>query len=292
MHNRVSRREFRNMLIPGAAVLLPGVANALAARVVADLGFPVAYVTGAGIANTFLGVPDIGLVSVTELAEHVAAIRDAFPGPLVVDADTGFGNAVNLVRTVQLLERAGADALQIEDQVFPKRCGHFTGKQVIPTAEMVTKIKAAVDTRRDGDLLIIARTDAIAPEGFEEAIARAAAYHEAGADVTFVEAPTSMEQIADIPRLLPWPQLLNIVIGGRTPELPNEKVKELGYAGVIYANVALQSALLGMQAALGELRRNGSMRDAAKLVIDFSERQRLVRKDEFDALEREYAEKH
>ena len=292
MHNRVSRREFRNMLAPGAAVLLPGVANALAARVVADLGFPVAYVTGAGIANTFLGVPDIGLVSVTELAEHVAAIRDAFPGPLVVDADTGFGNAMNLVRTVQLLERAGADALQIEDQVFPKRCGHFSGKHVIPTAEMVTKIKAAVDTRRDGDLLIIARTDAIAPEGFEEAIARAAAYREAGADVTFVEAPTSMEQIADIPRLLPWPQLLNIVIGGRTPELPNEKVKELGYAGVIYANVALQSALLGMQAALGELRRNGCMRDATNLVIDFSERQRLVRKDEFDALERAYAEPH
>jgi 2-methylisocitrate lyase-like PEP mutase family enzyme len=290
MQSRVSRREFRNMLVPGAAVLLPGVANALAARVVADLGFPVAYVTGAGIANTFLGVPDIGLVSVTELAEHVAAIRDAFPGPIVVDADTGFGNAMNLVRTVQLLERAGADALQIEDQVFPKRCGHFAGKHVIPTAEMVTKIKAAVDTRRDGDLLIIARTDAIAPEGFEEAIARAAAYREAGADITFVEAPTSMEQIADIPRLLPWPQLLNIVIGGRTPELPNEKVKELGYAGVIYANVALQSALLGMQAALGELWRKGSMRDATTLVIDFSERQRLVRKDEFDALEREYAE--
>src|SRR5262245_13193577 len=170
MQSRVSRREFRNMLTPGAALLLPGVANelaargaaapgaslllrgvanALAARVVAALGFPVAYVTGAGIANTFLGVPDIGLVSVTELADHVAAIRDAFPGPLVVDADTGFGNAINLVRTVQLLERAGADALQIEDQVFPKRCGHFTGKHVIPTAEMVTKIKAAVDSRRD-----------------------------------------------------------------------------------------------------------------------------------------------
>jgi len=137
MTSRVSRREFRNMLSPGAALLLPGVSNALAARVVADQGFPVAYVTGAGIANTFLGVPDIGLVTVTELAEHVAAIRDAFPGPLVVDADTGFGNAVNLVRTVQLLERAGADALQIEDQVFPKRCGHFSGKHVIPAAEMV-----------------------------------------------------------------------------------------------------------------------------------------------------------
>ena len=161
--------------------------------------FPAAYVTGAGIANTYLGIPDIGLVTVTELADHVAAIRDAFPGPLVVDADTGFGNALNMVRTVQLLERAGADALQIEDQVFPKRCGHFAGKEVIPTAEMVAKVKAAVDTRRDRDLLIIARTDAIAPEGFEAAIERAAAYREAGADVTFVEAPTSMEQIADIP---------------------------------------------------------------------------------------------
>jgi 2-methylisocitrate lyase-like PEP mutase family enzyme len=290
MPKRVSRREFCNMLTPGAALLLPGVSNALTARVVADLGFPVAYVTGAGIANMYLGVPDIGLVSVTELADHVAAIREVFPGPLVVDADTGFGNALNMVRTVQLLERAGADALQIEDQVFPKRCGHFAGKHVIPAAEMVQKVKAAVDSRRDGDLLIIARTDAIAPEGYEAAIERAAAYHEAGADVTFVEAPTSMEQIADIPRRLPWPQLLNIVMGGRTPEFPNAKVKELGFAGVIYANVALQAAVLGMQAALGELKRQGHMGDAAKMLVDFSERQRLVHKDEFDALERKYAD--
>ncbi len=209
--------------------------------------------------------------------------------PLVVDADTGFGNAVNVVRTVRLLERAGADALQIEDQVFPKRCGHFTGKEVIPAAEMAGKIKAAVDARRD--LLIIARTDAIAPEGYEAALARAAAYREAGADVTFVEAPTSIEEIADIPRRLPWPQLINIVLGGRTPELPNDKLKELGYAGVIYANVALQSALKGMQAALGELRRRGHMGDATEMVVDFSERQRLVHKDEFDALECRYAAK-
>src|SRR5262249_37307952 len=193
MTSRVSRRDFRNMLSPGAALLLPGVSNALAARVVADQGFAAAYVTGAGIANTFFGVPDIGLLTVTELAEHVAAIREAFPGPLVVDADTGFGNALNMVRTVALLERAGADALQIEDQVFPKRCGHFAGKEVIPAAEMIGKIKAAVDARRDHDLLIIARTDAIAPEGFEPALARAAAYHEAGADVTFVQPPTSMD---------------------------------------------------------------------------------------------------
>jgi 2-methylisocitrate lyase-like PEP mutase family enzyme len=290
MTNRVSRREFRNMLVPGAALLLPGVSNALTARVVADQGFPVAYVTGAGIANTYLGVPDIGLVSVTELADHVAAIREAFPGPLVVDADTGFGNAINMVRTVRLLERAGADALQIEDQVFPKRCGHFSGKHVIPAAEMVQKIKAAVDSRHDGDLLIIARTDAIAPEGYDAAIDRAQAYREAGADVTFVEAPPTPEQIADIPRRLPWPQLANIVLGGRTPEFPNAKLKELGYAGVIYANVALQAAVLGMQAALGELRRKGHMGDASKLVVDFYERQRLVQKDEYDALERKYAE--
>jgi 2-methylisocitrate lyase-like PEP mutase family enzyme len=288
MASHVSRRELRSMLTPGAALLLPGVANALAARIVADQGFTAAYVTGAGIANTFLGVPDIGLVTVTELAEHVAAIRAAFPGPLVVDADTGFGNPLNMVRTVELLERAGADALQIEDQVFPKRCGHFAGKEVIPAAEMVAKVKAAVDTRRDRDLLIIARTDAIAPEGFEAAIERAAAYHDAGADVTFVEAPTTMEQITDIPRRLPWPQLANIVLGGRTPELPNEKLKELGYAGVIYANVALQAAVKGMQAALGELRRKGHMGEAIGMVADFAERQRLVHKDDYDALERKY----
>jgi 2-methylisocitrate lyase-like PEP mutase family enzyme len=276
------------MLSPGAALLLPGVANALAARIVADQGFTAAYVTGAGIANTFLGVPDIGLVTVTELAEHVAAIRAVFPGPLVVDADTGFGNPLNMVRTVELLERAGADALQIEDQVFPKRCGHFSGKEVIPAAEMVAKVKAAVDTRRDRDLLIIARTDAIAPEGFEAAIERAAAYHDAGADVTFVEAPTTLEQIADIPRRLPWPQLANIVLGGRTPELPNEKLKELGYAGVIYANVALQAAVKGMQEAMGELRRKGHMGEAIGMVADFAERQRLVHKDDYDALERKY----
>ena len=284
--------DLRRLLTPGAALLLPGVSNALAARVVADLGFPVAYITGAGIANTYLGIPDNGLVTVSELADHVAAIRAVFPGPLVVDADTGFGNALNMMRTVRLLERAGANALQIEDQVFPKRCGHFSGKEVIPTAEMVAKLKAAVDARTSADLLIVARTDAIAPEGYEAAMDRAVAYREAGADVTFVEAPTTMEQIAEIPKCLPWPQIINIVIGGRTPELPNEKLKELGYAGVIYANVALQASLLGMQAALGALKQDGDMGAADTLVIDFAERQRLVHKDEFDALEQKYAGKH
>src|SRR5262245_35365804 len=174
-----TRRQFRTLLKPGAAVVLPGVSNALAARVVADLGFPAAYITGAGIANTYLGIPDNGLVTLSELADHVAAIRDVFPGPLMVDADTGFGNAMNMVRTVKLLERAGADAIQIEDQVFPKRCGHFEGKEVIPAAEMMAKVKAAVDARSDPDLLVVARTDALAVDGYEAAIERAHAYREA-----------------------------------------------------------------------------------------------------------------
>jgi 2-methylisocitrate lyase-like PEP mutase family enzyme len=288
MTERSAGRDFRALLKPGAAVVLPGVANALAARVVADLGFAAAYVTGAGIANTYLGIPDNGLVTLTELADHVAAIRGVFPGPLMVDADTGFGNAVNLMRTVKVLERAGADAIQIEDQVFPKRCGHFDGKAVIPQAEMVAKIKAAVDARSNPDLLIVARTDAIATDGFQAAIDRAAACREAGADVGFVEAPKSLAEIADIPRLLPWPQIINIVLGGRTPELPNEKLRELGFAGVLYANVALQSALRGMQEALSVLRRDGRMGDAIKLAVDFAERQRLVGKAEYDALERKY----
>src|SRR4029079_11337395 len=225
-----TRKQFRATLKPGAALILPGVANALAARVAADCGFTAAYVTGAGLANSFLGIPDNGLVTLTELADHVTAIRAAFAGPLMVDADTGFGNALNMRRTVQVLERAGADAIQIEDQVFPKRCGHFEGKEVILAAEMVQKIKAAVDARADADLLIVARTDAIAVEGFSAAMDRAHAFREAGADIGFVEAPTNAEQMAAIGRL-PWPQLANIVIGGKTPERPNAEMKKLGFAG-------------------------------------------------------------
>jgi 2-methylisocitrate lyase-like PEP mutase family enzyme len=284
---RSTRREFRDLLKPGAAVLLPGVANALAARVVADTGFAAAYVTGAGIANTHLGIPDNGLVTLPELTDHVAAIRDVFPGPLMVDADTGFGNALNMRRTIKALERAGADAIQIEDQVFPKRCGHFEGKEVIPAAEMVGKIKAAADARTDPDLMIVARTDAIATDGFNAAMDRANAYREAGADVGFVEAPTSPEQIATIAKL-PWPQLVNIVIGGKTPELPNQKLRELGFAGVLYANTALQAAVLGMQRALAHLKANGSIGDAKNLLAGFDERQRLVDLAGFQALERKY----
>src|SRR3954465_9960730 len=285
--SQTTRQQFRAMLKPGSAVILPGVANALAARVVADCGFTAAYITGAGIANTFLGIPDNGLVTVTELASPVTAIREVFSGPLMVDADTGFGNALNMRRTIQMLERAGADAIQIEDQVFPKRCGHFEGKEVIPAEEMVAKIKAAVDARTDPDLLIVARTDAIAVEGFEKAMERAHAFRDAGADIGFVEAPTTSEQMAAIGRL-PYPQLVNIVIGGKTPERSNEELKHLGFAGVLYANTALQAAVLGMQRALGHLKNNGRIGNAPDLLATFAERQRLVDIAAFQAMERKY----
>jgi 2-methylisocitrate lyase-like PEP mutase family enzyme len=282
-----TRKTFRTLLKPGAALILPGVANALAARVAADCGFGAAYVTGAGIANSFLGIPDNGLVTLSELTGHVTAIREVFPWPLMVDADTGFGNALNMRRTIQLLERTGADAIQIEDQVFPKRCGHFEGKEVIPAAEMVAKIKAAVDARSDPDLLIVARTDAIAVEGFAAALDRAHAFRDAGADIGFVEAPLNEEQMTAIGRL-PWPQLVNIVIGGKTPERSNEELKRLGFAGVLYANTALQAAVLGMQRALSHLKENGRIGDATGLLATFAERQRLVDIQAFQDLERKY----
>lgn len=178
--------SLRRRLEEDRLLVLPGAANALTARMIEDAGFEAVYVTGAGIANTFLGVPDIGLLTLTQLADHVASMSDAVSIPLVVDIDTGFGNAVGVGHTVRVLERAGASALQIEDQTFPKRCGHFSGKEVVSRDEMVGKIHAAVDARRSDDLLIIARTDAAAVHGLDDVIDRANAYQEAGADVLFV----------------------------------------------------------------------------------------------------------
>ncbi|HEX5212610.1 MAG TPA: oxaloacetate decarboxylase [Pseudolabrys sp.] len=282
-------RRLRDLLGARKAVLLPGAANALTARVIEDLGFAAIYVTGAGVTNTFLGVPDIGLVTVTELANHVGAMREAVDVPLIVDADTGFGNALNVGRTVQTLERAGASAIQLEDQDFPKRCGHFSGKSVIPRGEMVQKIRAAVDARNDPDLVIIARTDAIAVNGFDDAMERAAAYIEAGADMTFVEAPRSKEQIAAIPVRLPVPQLINIVAGGLTPMVPRDELENMGYAVALYANAALQAAVAGMQNVLGHLKERGSLAGLANELASFDERQRLVQKPQFDALEKKYS---
>jgi len=270
------------------AAILPGTPNALFARVIAAHGFEAVYVTGAGIANMSLGVPDIGLVTLTELVDHAAAIADAVDIPILADADTGFGNPINTARTVRLLERAGAAGIQIEDQVFPKKCGHFAGKQVIPASEMVQKIKAAVDARHDGDLQIVARTDARAIEGLEAAIARARAYVEAGADVTFVEAPLDAAEMQRIAREIAAPQIANMVFGGLTPPLRQTELAALGFGGVLYANAALQAALKAVSDVMQALRRDGSLDAVADRLAGFAERQRMVGKAHYDELETRY----
>ena len=278
----------KQMLQRRDAPIVPGAANALSARVIADLGFEAIYVTGAGVTNMSLGVPDLGLVTLSELAGHVAAIRDVVELPLIVDADTGFGNPVNTVRTVRILERSGANGIQLEDQVFPKKCGHFDGKDVIPAAEMAQKIRAAVDTRRDADFQVIARTDARAVEGLAAALDRARLYVEAGADATFVEAPAGVAELARIAADLPVPQVVNLVFGGRTPLVPRGELQRMGYGMVLYANAALQGALWGMQNALVALRRDGELDRVKHQLATFDERQRLVDKAAFDALEQRY----
>jgi 2-methylisocitrate lyase-like PEP mutase family enzyme len=278
----------KQMLQRRDAPIVPGAANALAARVIADLGFEAIYVTGAGVTNMNLGLPDLGLVTLSELAGHVAAIRDVVDLPLIVDADTGFGNPVNTVRTVRVLERSGANGIQLEDQVFPKKCGHFDGKDVIPAADMVQKIRAAVDTRRDTDFQVIARTDARAGDGLEAALDRARLYAKAGADATFVEAPAGAAELARIAAELPVPQVANLVFGGRTPLVPRAELQRMGFGMVLYANAALQGALWGMQNALGALRRDGELDRVRHQLATFDERQRLVDKAAFDVLEQRY----
>jgi 2-methylisocitrate lyase-like PEP mutase family enzyme len=281
-------QRLKELLARRAAVTVPGAANALFARVIEELGFEAVYVTGAGIANMLLGAPDVGLTTMTEVRDTAAAIAEAVSVPIIVDADTGYGNAVNVVRTVRALERAGAAGIQIEDQVFPKKCGHFAGKAVIAREEMMQKIKAAVDARHDQSLQIIARTDAYAVEGLERALERAQAYVAAGADATFVEAPTTLEELARIPKALDVPQVANIVFGGKTPDPGREKLAELGFSIVLYANAALQAALKASYDVLSVLKSEGSLRSVADRLASFEERQRTVAKDEWDAREARY----
>jgi 2-methylisocitrate lyase-like PEP mutase family enzyme len=276
----------RALLEREKGVLVPGAPNALAARIIADLGFKAVYLTGAGLTNMHLGLPDLGFMGLTMVAEHTMAIRGVVDLPLIVDADTGFGNAINVTHTVRTLEQAGASAIQLEDQHAPKRCGHFSGKELIPAEEMVSKISAAVDSRRDG-LVIIARTDACAVEGFEAAIDRASRYIEAGADVTFVEAVESIADLREVPKRLAVPQLLNMVLGGQTPIVDGKAAADMGFPIVLYANAALQGAVQGMQTTLKALRDAGQLDEAS--VTSFEERQRLVGKPAYDAMDARYA---
>jgi len=281
----------RTKVLERRGLLVPGAANALAARVIEDLGFEVVYLSGAGLTNSFWGMPDLGFISLPELAQHAATIREAVNLPIIVDADTGFGNAVNVWHCVRVLERAGADAIQIEDQIMPKKCGHFANKSVIPVDEMVGKIKAAADGRMCEDLVIIARTDALSGEGFESAIERAERYIEAGADMTFVEAPENIDLMRNIPQRLSVPQVVNVVVGGKTPVLAQKDLAAMGFGLVLYANVALQGAIAGMQQALAHLKNDGRIDETNAQVASFAERQRLVKKPLFDELENKYVGK-
>ncbi|GAB3271499.1 isocitrate lyase/PEP mutase family protein [Kineosporia babensis] len=283
-------RRLRDLLgSEGPPLMLPGAPNALTARVVEEAGFEAVYVSGAGLTNTYLGMPDLGLLTLSELTAHVAAIADTVAIPLVVDADTGFGNALNVQRTIRMLERAGAAGIQLEDQVSPKKCGHFAGKEVITQQEMVGKIHAAVDARKDDDLVIVARTDAISTEGLGRALERIQAYRDAGADVLFVEAPGDHEQMAAIVRTVPGVHMANMVEGGLTPITSREDLEKLGFRVALYANATMRGAVAGMRTVLQHLAEHGDTREAGELMISWQDRQALVRKPEFDRLEALYA---
>jgi 2-methylisocitrate lyase-like PEP mutase family enzyme len=247
-------------------------------------------VTGAGIANVVLGRPDVGLTTASEIAAQVAHIADVVDVPLLVDMDTGFGNAINARRTVRDLERAGAAGLQIEDQTFPKRCGHFNGKDVVPLGEMLAKLRAVLDARRDADTVIVARTDVLALQGVEAAVERALAFAETGADVVFIEAPRTRDELAGLPARVPVPLLANMVEGGKTPLVTAAELGAMGYRAVLFANTAMRVAAKAAGDALVELRATGDAAPLMDRMLSWPDRQALVGLPEIEALERQYAE--
>jgi len=271
-------------------IVAPGAYDALTARLVQLAGFPVVYATGAGISNSQLAMADVGLVTMTEMLEQVRKMTAAGEVPVICDVDTGYGNAVNLYRTVQEFIRAGAAAVQIEDQVIPKKCGHFEGKQLVALDEAALKIRAAVEARGGDGLVIIARTDAIAVAGFDEALRRASAYHAAGADAIFVEAPRTVEELAEIGRRVPGVKIANMVEGGRTPLVGAADLKAMGFQMVIYANLVLRSSVKAIQASLAHLFAAGDSRGILASLITMEERGRVTRKDVLDDLERRFAD--
>jgi 2-methylisocitrate lyase-like PEP mutase family enzyme len=261
----------RTRLTQKPITVAPGIYDAFTALVGVQAGFSTLYVSGAAIAYTRLGRPDIGLVSMGEVAETVALIRDRVDAHLVVDADTGYGNALNVERTVRVLERAGATAIQLEDQDFPKRCGHLDGKALVPAAEMTGKIKAALDARQSSDTLIIARTDAVAVEGFDRAIERATRYREAGADVLFVEAPKTREELSRIVTTFgrDIPLMANMVEGGKTPPLPAAELDELGFALVIFPGGIVRALSKAAMEYYGSLAAHGTTEPFRARMLDF-----------------------
>ena len=268
----------RARLARPSILIAPGVYDPLTALIAERAGFEALYVSGAAIAYTRLGRPDIGLVSMSEVVDTVAMIRDRIAASLVVDADTGYGNALNVERTVRLLERAGANAIQIEDQDFPKRCGHLDDKTLIPAAEMAGKIKAAVNARSASDTLIIARTDAVAVEGFDRAIARAALYREAGADMLFIEAPRERADLGRIGALMgkATPLMANMVEGGKTPMLSAQELQELGFALVIFPGAIVRALARTAEDFYASLKTHGTTEPFRGRMFDFNSLNGLI----------------
>lgn len=274
---------------PGV-IVVPGVYDALTARIAERAGFEAFFATGAGISNAYLGLGDVGLMTLDELLRAVKPMCEVTRIPLIVDADTGFGGYLNVRRTVRQLEQAGAAAITLEDQMFPKRCGHFRGKRVVAAGEMVARLRAALDAREDGRFLIIARTDARACESLESAIERMHRYFEAGADIGFVEAPQTIEEVRAVADAFRGkPMLLNLVEGGKTPLFSAAELEQMGYKFMLCANTALRAAIKGVGQALAALKQDGAQAPRAQTMIcAWEERQSLVESESLMDLEIRY----
>jgi 2-methylisocitrate lyase-like PEP mutase family enzyme len=280
--------RLRGLLTSGDVVVAPGVYDGLSARLAARAGFAALYATGGGIARS-MGYPDLGLLSPSEIVERLANVVEQAGVPVIADADTGYGNALNVRRAVRDFERAGVAALHLEDQTFPKRCGHYDDKAVVPTAEMVGKLRAARDALADPDLVLIARTDALAVEGFERAIERAHAYEAAGADVIFVEAPTSEAEIEAIAERVRPPKLINMFQGGKTPLVPLAKLRQLGYRIVIIPSDLQRAAIRAMEDTLQAIARDGNSAAVSDRLASFTERESAVDTPAWLELDRRYS---
>jgi len=282
------RQILKQLLKRNKLLVAPGCFDGLSARLVQESGFEAAYLSGGAVARS-MGIPDIGLVTMSEAIERAVQVVSAVTIPVIADADTGYGNAVNLVRSVRELERAGVAAIHIEDQITPKRCGHLDGKEVISLAEMAKKLEAALATRADADFAIIARTDARGVTGFDDAMVRAKAFAKLGVDAIFVEAPQSEAELAEIPQRLPdVPLLVNVFKGGKTPMLPVERLERMGYRIAIYPSETQRAAIYAMRAALRTLKEHGTTESIDDALTTFKERDQIVGLDEWQSIERRY----
>jgi 2-methylisocitrate lyase-like PEP mutase family enzyme len=283
-----SRQKLRALLRREKLLIAPGCFDGISARLVEEAGFEAAYLSGGAVARS-MGIPDIGLVTMSEVIERAAQVVSAVKIPVIADADTGYGNAVNLVRAVREFERVGVAAIHLEDQITPKRCGHLDGKEVISLAEMENKLAAAIATREDSDFCLIARTDARGVLGFDEAIRRGKAFAKLGVDAVFVEAPQSETELEEIPRQLSNVALLvNVFKGGKTPMLPAERLERMGYRIAIYPSETQRAAIYAMRRALRTLKSEGTTETIDETLTTFKDRDKIVGLDEWQSFEKRY----